>query len=61
VLDPDQARQIVEGSKDAMLHAIHTLSWIMAVVPAAAIVVALVLLRRSPPSGAEPSEGQAIS
>jgi MFS family permease len=58
VLDPDRARQIVEGSKDAMLHAIHTLSWIMAVVPAAAIVVALVLLRRSPAPGAEPSEGQ---
>jgi MFS family permease len=45
VLDPDQARQIVEGAKLGMLHAIHTLSWIMAVVPAAAIVVALVLLR----------------
>ena len=64
VLDPDQARQIVEGSKDAMLHAIHTLSWIMAVVPAAAIVVALVLLRRPPVAGAEPfkpSSGQANS
>ncbi len=61
VLDPDQARQIVEGSKDAMLHAIHTLSWIMAVVPAAAIVVALVLLRRPPMAGAEPFDGQANS
>jgi MFS family permease len=61
VLDPDQARQIVEGSKDAMLHAIHTLSWIMAVVPAAAIVVALVLLRRSPVAGAEPIDRQANS
>lgn len=61
VLDPDQARQIVEGSKFAMLNAIHTLSWIMAVVPAAAIVVALVLLRRSPTAGTGPSDGQANS
>ncbi len=48
-------------AKFAMLHAIHTLSWIMAVVPAAAIVVALVLLRRSPVAGVEPFDRQANS
>jgi MFS family permease len=45
VIDPQRAREAVEGATDAMMHAIHTLSLIMAVVPVAAIVLALILLR----------------
>lgn len=45
VLDPERARVVVENATVSMLDAIHTLSLIMAVVPAAAIVAALVLLR----------------
>jgi MFS family permease len=45
VLDPERARWVVETATGSMVHAIHTLSLIMAVVPVAAIVAALVLLR----------------
>ncbi|MCB1265036.1 MAG: MFS transporter [Mycobacterium sp.] len=45
VLDPEQARWVVSEATDSWLDAIHDLSLIMAVVPAAAIVVAVVLLR----------------
>ena len=45
VLDPEQARWVVSEATDSWLNAIHDLSLIMAVVPAAAIVVAMVLLR----------------
>ena len=50
VLDPEQARWVVSEATDSWLGAIGDLALIMAVVPAAAIVVALVLLRpnRSP-------------
>lgn len=45
VIDPQRAREIVEGATDAMIHAIHTLSLIMTVVPVVAIALALILLR----------------
>ncbi|MFM9033819.1 MAG: MFS transporter [Mycobacterium sp.] len=45
VLDPEQARWVVSESTGSWLSAIHDVSLIMAVVPAAAIVAALVLLR----------------
>jgi MFS family permease len=45
VLDPQRAREVVEGATDSMIHAIHTLGLMMAAVPVAAIVLALVLLR----------------
>jgi hypothetical protein len=45
VLDPQQAREVVEGATESMIHAIHTLSLMMATVPVAAIVLALILLR----------------
>jgi MFS family permease len=45
VIDPQRAREVVEGATESMIHAIHTLSLIMAAVPVAAIVLALVLLR----------------
>ncbi|MGI9125233.1 MAG: MFS transporter, partial [Mycobacterium sp.] len=45
VLDPDQARWVVSEATSSWLSAIHDLSWIMAAVPAVAIVVAMVLLR----------------
>ncbi len=45
VLDPDQARWVVSAAADSWLDAIHDLSLIMAAVPAAAIVIAWVLLR----------------
>lgn len=50
VLDPEQARWVVSEATDSWLDAIGDLALIMAVVPAAAIVVAWVLLRpnRSP-------------
>jgi hypothetical protein len=53
VLDPEQARWVVSEADGSWLSAIHDLSLIMAVVPAVAIVVALVLLR--PNRGAGPS------
>jgi hypothetical protein len=45
VLDPQRAREVVEGATDSMIHAIHTLSLVMALVPVAAVVLAIVLLR----------------
>jgi hypothetical protein len=45
VIDPQRAREVVEGATDAMIHAIHSLSLIMTAVPAVAIVLALILLR----------------
>jgi MFS family permease len=45
VLDPQRAREVVEGATESMIDAIHTLSLMMAVIPVAAIVVALILLR----------------
>jgi MFS family permease len=48
VLDPERARQVVQGAEQSMLYAIHQLGWIMSVVPLVAIVVAMTLLRRTP-------------
>jgi hypothetical protein len=45
VVDPDRARVVVAAATQSMIDAIHTLSLIMAVVPAAAIVVAIVLIK----------------
>ncbi len=45
VLDPEQARWVVSEASQSWISAIHDLSLIMAVVPAVAIVLALVLLR----------------
>lgn len=45
VLDPEQARWVVSEATGSWLDAIHNVSLIMAVVPAVAIVAALVLLR----------------
>lgn len=47
VLDPQRAREVVEGATDSMVAAIHTLSLAMAVVPIVAIVLAVILLRPS--------------
>ena len=52
-LDPQRAQWVVSEATDSMLHAIHTLSLIMAVVPAIAIVLALVLLR--PKNASDPA------
>ncbi|MBY0442303.1 MAG: MFS transporter [Mycobacteriaceae bacterium] len=46
VLDPEFARQVVQGAEQCMLYAIHTVSLIMAAVPILAIVAALILLPR---------------
>lgn len=56
VLDPQRAREVVEGATDSMVAAIHTLSLMMAAVPVAAIVVAVILLR---PAAARPVEQEA--
>ena len=45
VIDPQRAREVVEGATESMIHAIHTLSLIMAAGPVVAIVLALTLLR----------------
>ncbi|HEX2285632.1 MAG TPA: MFS transporter [Mycobacterium sp.] len=45
VIDPQRAREIVEGATESMVDAIHTLSLMMAAVPVVAIVLALILLR----------------
>ena len=45
VVDPERARVVVAAATQSMLDAIHTLGMIMAVVPIAAIVAALVLIR----------------
>lgn len=51
VLDPEQARWVVSEADQSWLTAIHETSLLMAVVPAIAIVVALVLLRPNRGSG----------
>lgn len=45
VLDPERARWVVSEATDSSLSALRHVSLIMAVVPAVAIVVAMVLLR----------------
>ena len=45
IVDPQRAREVVEGATASMIDAIHTLSLIMTAVPLVAIVLALVLLR----------------
>ena len=45
VIDPQRAREVVEGATESMIHAIHTLSLVMAAVTVVAIVLALILLR----------------
>ncbi len=52
MLDPEQARWVVSEATDSWLRAIHEVSLMMAVVPALAIVAALVLLR--PKRGSTP-------
>ena len=49
VIDPDRARVVVAAATQSMLDAIHTLSVIMAVVPIAAIIVAMVLIKHKAP------------
>ncbi len=50
VVDSDQVRRVVEAATQSMLDAIHTLSLFMAVVPIAAIVVAMVLIKPKLPA-----------
>ena len=45
VVDPQRAREVVEGATASMVDAIHTLSLIMTAVPVVAIVLAVILLR----------------
>jgi MFS family permease len=45
VIDAQRAREVIEGATGSMIHAIHTLSLFMTVVPVVAIVLALILLR----------------
>lgn len=45
VVDPERARVVVAAAIQSMIDAIHTLGMIMAVVPIAAIVAALLLIR----------------
>jgi hypothetical protein len=45
VVDPEQARVVIAAATQSMLDAIHTLGLVMAAVPIAAIVVALVLIK----------------
>ena len=45
MLDPEQARRVVSEATGSWLRAIHELGLMMAVVPAAAILAALILLR----------------
>lgn len=52
VLDPEQARWVVSEATGSWMTAIHQTSLIMAAVPAAAIVAALVLLRPKRPPAA---------
>jgi MFS family permease len=48
VVDPQRARELVEGATASMVDAIHTLSLIVTVVPVVAIVLAVILLRPTP-------------
>lgn len=45
VLDPQRARAVVEGVHSSMIEAIHMLGWMLTAVPAAAIVLALILIK----------------
>jgi len=45
VVDPDRARVVVAAATQSMLDAIHTLGLVMAVVPIAAIVAAMMLIK----------------
>ena len=45
VVDPERARVVVAAATQSMLDAIHTLGLVMAAVPIAAIVAAMVLIR----------------
>jgi MFS transporter, DHA2 family, methylenomycin A resistance protein len=57
VVDPDRARMVAAAATQSMLDAIHTVSLIMAVVPLAAIVVAVVLIKPTAPRrGAAPTD-----
>ncbi len=47
IIDADRARVVAAVATQSMLHAIHTLSLIMAVAPLAAIVAAVVLIKPS--------------
>ena len=49
VVDSDRARLVVAAATRSMLDAIHTLTLITAVVPIAAIVVAIVLIKPKAP------------
>ncbi len=51
VVDPDRARMVSAAATQSMLDATHTVSLIMAVVPLAAIVVAVVLIKPTAPRG----------
>ncbi|WP_396916641.1 MFS transporter [Mycolicibacterium sp.] len=51
VLDPQRAREVVEGAEASMIEAIHTLGWILTVVPVVAIVLVLILVRPSRTAG----------
>lgn len=46
VLDPQRAREVVDGAHSAMIGAIHTLGWLLTAVPVAAIILVLVLVPR---------------
>lgn len=45
VLDPQRAREVVDGVHASMIEAIHTLGWTLTVVPVVAIVVVATLVR----------------
>lgn len=45
VLDPQRAREVVDGVRASMIEAIHALGWMLTAVPLAAIVAALILMR----------------
>lgn len=45
VLDPQRARAVVDGVHAAMIDAMHTLGWMLTVVPLVAIVLVLILIR----------------
>jgi MFS family permease len=51
VLDPQRAREVVDGVHASMIDAIHMLGWMLTAVPLAAIVLTLILMRPSAPGG----------
>jgi DHA2 family methylenomycin A resistance protein-like MFS transporter len=48
VIDPDRARLVSAVASQSILDAIHTLGWLMAAAPFAAIIVAVVLIKPTP-------------